>query len=139
MGTASRTAASFLINSFTTNRNISASFDTGTLLCVTCGYKPHHKALYTAKEAVHNRDLFPAVFVLCDQSFPAAVPTGGEGECLKILRLEDGCLADLTDIFLETVKPYLVPAGSIVLIHSLSHLAWVGAAAYAEDLVRARQ
>ena len=134
-----RTAACFLINSFTTNRNISATFDTGTLVCVTCGYKPHHKALYTAKEAVHNRDLFPAVFVLCDQSFPAVVPTGGEGECLKILRLEDGCLSDLTDIFLETVKPYLVPAGSIVLIHSLSHLAWVGAAAYAEDLVRARQ
>ena len=134
-----RTAACFLINSFTTNRNISATFDTGTLVCVTCGYKPHHKALFTAKEAVHHRDLFPAVFVLCDQSFPASAPTGGEGECLKILRLEDGSLADLTDIFLETVKPFLVPAGSIVLIHSLSHLAWVGPAAYAEDLVRARQ
>ena len=31
------------------------------------------------------------------------------------------------------------PAGTVVLLHSLSHLAWVGPAAYAEDLVRARQ
>ena len=48
-------------------------------------------------------------------------------------------MADLTDIFLDTIKPFCVPAGSVVLLHSLSHLTWVGPAAYAEDLVRSRQ
>ena len=74
-----------------------------------------------------------------DQSFPACFPTGGEGECLKILRLEDGTLADLANIFLESVKQFVVPAGSVVLLHSISHLAWAGPAAYCEDFVRARQ
>ena len=41
-----------------------------------------HKSTTTIKE------LYPSVFVLSDQSFPAAVPTGGEGERLKILQLE---------------------------------------------------
>ena len=76
---------------------------------------------------------------MADQSFPACFPTGGEGECLKILRLEDGTLSDLTSIFLDTVKHFIVPAGSVVLLHSSSHLAWAGPAAYCEDFVRARQ
>ena len=72
-------------------------------------------------------------------SVPPVFPSFTAHWCLHILRLEDGSLADLTNIFLETIQPFSVPAGSIVLIHSLSHLAWVGTAAYAEDLVRARQ
>ena len=67
------------------------------------------------------------------------MPTGGEGECLRILGLEEGSLGDLTKILLDTLKNFVVPAGSVILIHSLSHLAWVGPAAYAEDFVRARQ
>ena len=66
------------------------------------------------------------------------VPTGGEGECLKILRLEDGSLADLANIFLDLTRPFLIPAGSVLLLHSTSHLSWVGPAAYAEDFERAR-
>ena len=79
------------------------------------------------------------VFVLSNQSFPACFPAGGEGNCLKIIRLEDGSLSDLTAVFLDTVANYAIPAGSVVLIHSLSYLTWVGPAAYAEDFVRARQ
>ena len=30
----------FMIHSFATNRNICASFDTATLICLTCNYKP---------------------------------------------------------------------------------------------------
>ena len=134
-----RSLNSFMVNSFTTNRNISASFDTASLCCVTCSFKPDHRALRPVKESSLSTYSCPAVFVLSDQSFPAYIPTGGEGECLKIIRLEDGSLLDLAHIFLETVKNFVVPAGSVVLLHSLSHLAWVGPAAYAEDLVRARQ
>ena len=32
-----------------------------------------------------------------------------------------------------------MPAGSIVLLHSISHLAWASPAAYSKDFVRARQ
>ena len=79
------------------------------------------------------------MFILSDQSFPASLATGGEGNCLHIIRLEDGSILDLTNIFLDSLSPFGIPAGTVVLLHSLSHLAWVGAAAYAEDLVRARQ
>ena len=81
----------------------------------------------------------PVVFVLADQSFPACVPAGGTGHCFKIIRLEDGSLADLSNVFLETICKHILPAGSVVLLHSLSHLKWVGTAAYAEDFVCARQ
>ena len=53
--------------------------------------------------------------------------------------MEDGSLDEWAAVFLETIRPYSVPAGTVVLLHSLSHLAWVGAAAYAEDFVRCRQ
>ena len=128
-----------MIHSFATNRNICSSFDTASLICLTCNYKPEHKVLSGYKEAGPSKYSCPAVFVLADQSFPACLPTGGEGECLKILRLEDGNLSNLVNIFLETVKQFVVPAGSIVLLHSISHLAWAGPAAYSEDFVRARQ
>ena len=134
-----RPSLSFLVHSFAANRNICSSFDTGSLLCLTCSYKPEHKVLVGLKEPDPPKYSCPVVFVLADQSFPACFPTGGEGECLKILRLEDGTLSDLTSIFLDTVKPFTVPAGSVVLLHSISLLAWAGPAAYCEDFVRARQ
>ena len=81
----------------------------------------------------------PVVFILADQSFPACFPAGGAGHCLNIIRLEDGSLADLCSILLETISDYIVPAGSVVMLHSLSHLNWVGVAAYTEEFVRARQ
>ncbi len=55
----------------------------------------------------------------------------------KILQVENASLSDLTAVFLATLEGFAVPAGTIVLISSVSHLVAVGAAAYAEDLVRA--
>ncbi len=40
-------------------------------------------------------------------------------------------------MFLAALEGFAVPAGAIILTSSVSHLATVGAAAYAEDLVRA--
>ena len=122
-----------------TNRNITSSFDTGSLVCKTCDLKPDHKILVSNKALDPNTQQDPVVFVLSDQSFPACFPAGGEGNCLKIIRLEDGSLSDLTAVFLETVANHTIPAGSVVLIHSLSYLSWVGPAAYVEDFVHARQ
>ena len=134
-----RPSFSFMVHSFAANRNICSSFDTASLLCLTCSYKPDHKVLIGLKVPDPPKYSSPVVFVLADQSFPACFPSGGEGECFKILRLEDGTLSDLTSIFLDTVKHFIVPAGSVVLLHSVSLLAWAGPAAYCEDFVRARQ
>ena len=130
---------SFTVNSFIACRNISASFDLETMKCITCQLKPNHVVLNKERNDQLNMNHYPAIFVISDQSFPANLPTGGEGECFKIIRVEDGSLDELTTVFLETIRPFTVPAGSVVLLHSLSHLAWVGAAAYSEDLVRSRQ
>ena len=134
-----RSNCCFHVNSYEKKRNITAYFDTGTLRCSSCTIKPGHPVLEKSSSKWRSNYNCPAVFILADQSFPASLPTGGAGECLHILVLKDGSLADLTDIFLDTLKPFCVPAGSVVLLHSLSHLAWVGPAAYTEDLVRARQ
>ena len=127
------------MNSFETKRNITASYDTCDMICINCHLKLGQKILYKSQKQSVSDYSSPSVFVVADQSFPAHLATGGEGECLRVLRLEDGSLPDLTNIFLETLRAFSVPAGSVVLLHSLSHLAWVGPTAYAEDLVRARQ
>jgi hypothetical protein len=61
----------------------------------------------------------------------------GDGECFKILQVENSSLSDLTTVLLAAVEGFAVPAGAVVLISSVSHLAAVGAAACAENLVRA--
>ena len=127
-----RNFSAFQINSFKTNRNLTASFDTAALTCSTYNLKPDHVVLNSCNTPAFKLHHDPVVFILSDQSFPASLPTGGEGQCLKIIRLEDSSLADLTSIFLETISSSVVPAGSVVMLHSLSHLAWVGAAAYVD-------
>ena len=134
-----RCTRSFTISSFSKQRNIMASFDMETLKCATCPLKPGHIVLYKEANEQMNMYHFPAVIIVSDPSFPANIPTGGEGECLKIIRVEDSQLDELAAVFLETTRPFSLPAGLVVLLHSLSHLAWVGAAAYAEDFVRCRQ
>jgi hypothetical protein len=61
----------------------------------------------------------------------------GEGECIRVVCVEDGTLGELLEVFLEVTLGFAIPSGSVVVIGSLSHLAWAGAAAYAEALVEA--
>jgi hypothetical protein len=75
--------------------------------------------------------------VLSDQNFPAVIPVEVDGECFKILQVENASLSDLTTVLLAALEGFPAPAVAVVLISSVSHLAAVGAAAYAGDLVRA--
>ena len=75
--------------------------------------------------------------MLSDQCFPAALPSSGIGECLKIIRVEDGSLEDLVTTFMRLTRGCDVTIGTVVLISSINHLGRVGPAAYAEDLVSA--
>ena len=45
----------------------------------------------------------PLIFTLRDQSFPGTL-SGGEGHCFKSVRVEDGTLTEVTDLFLEMLQ-----------------------------------
>jgi hypothetical protein len=67
-----------------------------------------------------------------------SLPVEGDGECVKILRIEAGSLTELVESFLEATKGYIVPAGSVVVLTSVSRLAGVGAAQYINEFVSSR-
>jgi hypothetical protein len=79
----------------------------------------------------------PPVFILSDQNFPPMVPAGGEGECLKIIQVENSTLVELAEVFLSMTKGFDVPAGTVILLASASHASVVGTAEYATEFVRA--
>jgi hypothetical protein len=81
----------------------------------------------------------PCVFVLAEQNFPATIQVmQGEGECLKVFRIEDSSLIELANGFLEAARGFAVPAGSVLVLTSAKHLTWVGAGAYTQDFMAAR-
>ncbi len=53
------------------------------------------------------------------------------GDCLKILRIEDGNLNEMLEAFLDTVKGYMLPMGTVVTLCSLSQLIKEDPATYA--------
>jgi hypothetical protein len=119
--------------------NVSSSFSLKDVMCNTCPSKGPHTVLYREGGGGHVRtEQSPRCFVLTDQNFPPAVPASGEGECLKTLLIEDAKLMELGDAFLEFSKGFEIPAGSVVLLFSASHLAWSGTAAYARDWLAVR-
>jgi hypothetical protein len=46
--------------------------------------------------------------VLSEQSFPANVPAADGGECLRVMRVEDGSLHELTSELLQVLKRNMV-------------------------------
>ena len=68
---------------------------------------------------------------------PPLAPPLGAGGCLAIIRVEDASLAEIVSVFEETINDRWMPKGTVVTISAGGHLANVGAAAYASDLVEA--
>jgi hypothetical protein len=56
------------------------------------------------------------------------------GECLKIVRVEDGGLGEIVNIWLDITKGRDFPAGSVVVLASASHLTLHGVGGYVPDL-----
>jgi hypothetical protein len=124
-------------HNYKAKQNICGSFDLSDFNCYSCGGEGH-RVLCREGERIEVRELLPVVFVLSDQNFPPSLPVANEGECLKIVRIEDAGLHELVTAFLEATRGFTVPAGSVVVLASASYLAWVGAAAYAQEFVQAR-
>jgi len=101
--------------------NISTTFDTSSMNCVTC-----------EKRHVAIADNSKATLVLSDQCFPPSIPVTDGGKCLAIVRIEDGTLLDLAKWFKRIAKK-LAP-GSTIIISSGTQLLRMGISAYAANL-----
>jgi len=104
---------------------ISFSFDPKALSCSTCLARGEHFLLGGGGAR--------QTFVLSDQNFPGNLPVG-DGECLKVIKVENGSLSELVSTFLATVGGREIPAGSVLLIFSASHLMLRGLPGYIQDL-----
>jgi hypothetical protein len=108
----------------------SASFDPVSGRCYTC--------LNGDRRAWMARDGGPICVVLSDQHFPPNIPADSAGECLRILRLENGTLSELADELLRLVPKEGVPKGSVVLFGSTAYLSVVSAEKYAAEWAKNR-
>ena len=61
-----RSNCCFHVNSYEKKRNITASFDTGTLRCSTCSIKLGHPVLEKTSSKWSSNYICPAVFILAD-------------------------------------------------------------------------
>ncbi len=109
--------------------------------CQNCSFSYTYRNLYCDSCAnphpILGKNIRP-VFILADQNFPAAIPVQDGKKCLAIARIEDGTLSELVDLFLKKVRIEWLPADTIVMLASASHLARCGTSAYAEDFVHAK-
>jgi len=116
----------FNSNSFSLEkgRNVSRSFDLDGS-CVTCQTGPH--------SAFEGRDGKPVVFCLADQHFSPAAPAADGKECMRILRVEDASLRELTSEFLDWLNGKELVVGCVVLLGSVYQLSVDGTAQYVDD------
>jgi hypothetical protein len=56
------------------------------------------------------------------------------GQCLKIMKFEDGGLAEIVNVWLDITKGRDFPAGSVVVLAAASHLNLHGVNGYVPDL-----
>jgi hypothetical protein len=74
-----------------------------------------------------------------DQNFPACLPARTAGkECVRVIRLEEASLQDLTHALVDALGKNRLPKNSVILLGSLSHLAKTGTEHYLNDWVRSR-
>ncbi len=85
----------------------SVSFDPISGRCYTC-LNGDHRAWVA-------RDGGPICVVLSDQHFPANIPADSDGECMRILRIENGTLTEIFDELLRLVPKEGLPKGSVIL------------------------
>jgi hypothetical protein len=113
--------------------NICFSFDPLTLKCGNCPDRGSHDV--DGGGSGGRGGGIRQTYILSDQNFPPAIPCT-DGECLKIIRVENGSLSEIVSCFLDLMRGRGVPAGSVILLSSASHLQMMGVAGYMVDLGR---
>jgi len=108
------------------NQNIALSFDPATLVCISCA-KPH---------SIIPTDGSGLAFMVGDQNFTSTLCGGNS--CLPVIRIEDSTLEELVSICMEILDRHQIPAGTLFLISSVSHLSKVGTTRYCMDWITCR-
>ncbi len=116
------------VNNNTKMRNYSYSFDVQKFVCIGCA-APHPVGKLGQQKA--------PFFLLSDQCMPPLCPPLGTGGCITVLRVEDGSLGEIVEALEEAIRGRWLPQGTGVAISAGGHLARVGVASYAQDLVEA--
>jgi hypothetical protein len=111
----------------------SMSFNPVTWECSACPWK--HSILGGGGGGGNEGGEGRTVILLTDQNFPAVLPTGS-GNCLAIIRIDQGKLSELTDLLLS-ISPEQLPQGTIFVLGSLSQLQGEGLQGYAKAGVSA--
>ena len=106
------------------------SFDPKSKKCTTCT-PPGHCALKTRFDG-------PVVLVGSDQCFPACLPAGDGEECIRVVRVEDGSLQEVTHALADAIGSTALHQGTIFLLGSITYLGTVGTQQYLTDWVRSR-
>jgi hypothetical protein len=106
------------------NQNIALSFDPLTLICTVC--KKPHSILPTDGSGL-------AIF-LSDQNFATCVV--GKEHCVPVIRIEDATLVELAEFSQEVLGRTPLPAGTLFMVGTVSHLVNVGITIYALDWQR---
>ena len=104
------------------HQNMALSFDPTDLTCTTCTNK------HSIRQSTGD---MPLTFVVSDQGFPG-VMVGGEGGCLKTVRIEDGGLHEVTDLFMDMFSGGLA-SGTIILLGSVTSMLHKGSSGYVFD------
>jgi hypothetical protein len=117
-----RIEALYMESDVSNGKNISYSFNPNTLECGCCG-KFGNRA---GGEKL--------VWVFTDQNFSPILPNVGDGQCMKIVRFENGNLLTMVSSFLVKHSTVVVN-GDIVLVGSASQLAREGLVGYVNSLL----
>jgi hypothetical protein len=109
--------------------NMTLSFDPSTMMCTGCTNRGPHSV-------IGAEDGKPVVFVATDQNFPPVLYSKDKENCMAILRIEDGTIKDVSFAVSDLLKGIELPAGSVVLMGSMTSVAKLGAQSYAHKLSR---
>ena len=104
------------------HQNMALSFDPTDLTCTIC------KSRHSIRQSTND---MPLTFAVSDQGFPG-VMAGGEGQCLKSVRIEDGDLHEITELFMEVFSGGLA-GGTIILLGSVTSMLHKGSSGYVFD------
>ena len=102
---------------------MASSFDPSDKSCTIC--TTPHNILTPSNQT-------PLTLIISDQGFPGVL-SGGDALCVKSIRIEDGTVAELTDLFLEIFQGSILPNSTIVLLGSVTSMLQQGSSGYLFD------
>ena len=94
------------------HQNLTCTFDPSDKTCTVC--TTPHNILAQIQQS-------PLTFVISDQGFPGIL-SRGDALCVKTVRIEDGTLVELSNLFLEMFQGVVLLNSTIVLLGSVTSM-----------------